>query len=136
MRLIDFHFEKINGEKGEEQIKEFKLQSNIDLKEVKSIKDKKSKIEGDILDIKFGYSVKYSEFAKIELEGKLILRAEEDESKEILKNWKDKKLPDNFKLAIFNIILAKSNVRALQMEDELKLPYHISLPKLENKKKE
>lgn len=136
MRLVDFKFDKIYGERNDEQAKEFKLQSNIDLKDVKSIKNKELKIEGDILEIKFGYSVKYSEFAKIELEGRLILRTEDDESDEILKSWKDKKLPDKFKLSIFNTILTKSNVRALQMEDELKLPYHISLPKLENKNKE
>ena len=136
MRLVDFKFDKIYGERNDEQTKEFKLQSNINLKDVKSIKNKELKIEGDILEIKFGYSVKYSEFAKIELEGRLILRTEDDESDEILKSWKDKKLPDKFKLSIFNTILTKSNVRALQMEDELKLPYHISLPKLENKNKE
>ncbi len=136
MRLIDFKFEKICGEKKEEQVRDFKLQSNIDLKTIQSIKDKKSKMEGDLLEIKFGYSIKYSEFAKIELEGKLVIKAEESESKDILKEWKNKKLPEEFKFIIFNLILTKSNVRALQMEDELKIPYHISLPKLENKKKE
>lgn len=136
MRLIDFKFDKICGERNEDQVKEFKLQSNIDLKNINSVKDKNSKIEGDILEVKFGYSVKYSDFAKIELEGRIIVKTEESESKNILKEWKNKKLPEEFKFVIFNLILTKSNVRALQMEDELKLPYHISLPKLENKKKE
>lgn len=136
MRLIDFKFDKVCGERKEDQIKEFKLQSNIDLKNIESIKDKNSKIEGDILEVKFAYSVKYSEFANIELEGRIIVKTEENESKNILKEWKNKKLPEEFKFVIFNLILTKSNVRALQMEDELKLPYHISLPKLENKKKE
>jgi len=51
-------------------------------------------------------------------------------AKEVLKGWKDKETTDDFRIFLFNIILRKSNIKALQLEDELALPPHIPLPSL------
>ncbi len=134
MNLIDFQFTKINAEKIGFILKEYKIESNINLENVQSVKEKKSKLEGDILEITFNYKVEYTEIAKINLSGKVIIKVEDEESKEILKKWKDKKLPDNFKVILFNTILTKCNIRALGLEDEIKVPYHLNLPKLGIKK--
>ncbi len=134
MKLIDFQFTKINAERIGDLLKNYKIESNVNLENLESIKDKKSKIDGDLLKIKFNYNLVYSNLAKMELLGNIILKIEEKESKEILSKWKDKKLPDDFKAALFNIILAKCNVKALSLEDEIKIPYHLSLPKIGIKK--
>jgi hypothetical protein len=62
----------------------------------------------------------------------VLLLTEKDESKDILKKWKNKKMPEEFRVPLFNIILTKSNLRALQLEEELNLPTHIPLPRIRN----
>jgi hypothetical protein len=48
--------------------------------------------------------------------------------KDFIKQWKQKKLPEEHRILIFNVILKKSNLKAMQLEDELNLPLHIPLP--------
>ena len=48
------------------------------------------------------------------------------------KGWKDKEIPEEFRIAIFNIILRKASVRALQLEEELNLPYHMPFPSIKS----
>ena len=133
MKVLDFEFKKINAEKINNFNQEPKIESNIDLIEIKKIEtDNKNKEE--ILEILFSYILNFSpNLAKIEFKGKIIVKDDEKIIKEILSQWKNKKLPEQAKVIIFNIILTKSNIKALELEDELKIPYHISLPKLKIK---
>ena len=91
-----------------------------------------------VLNIKFTFGLDYSEtkLGQIEIKGKIIIMPKKDELENILKSWKDKQLPEAFKLFIFNFILAKCNIKALQLEDELNLPPHVQLPKLTPKPNE
>ena len=59
--------------------------------------------------------------------------AGEDEIKEVLEDWKKKKLSDSFQEILFNIILRKANIKALELEEELNLPFHINLPSIKKK---
>ena len=51
-------------------------------------------------------------------------------AREVLKGWKDKENLEEFRMFMFNVILRKSNIKALELEDELNLPPHIPLPSL------
>jgi hypothetical protein len=51
--------------------------------------------------------------------------------KSVLKDWKEKKVSDDFKIKLFNQILNKCNLKALQLEDELNIPPHFRLPTLQ-----
>ena len=56
--------------------------------------------------------------------------------KELLSSWeKDKKIPNSVMPAIFNTILAKCNVKALTLSQEINLPPHIRLPIVKPSKK-
>ena len=39
-----------------------------------------------------------------------------------------KNLPEEFRLSVFNLILKKSSLKALQLEEELNIPLHIAMP--------
>jgi hypothetical protein len=55
--------------------------------------------------------------------------------KDILQEWKkDKKISAEIMQALFNTILAKANIKALSLAQEVNLPPHLSLPKLEPSK--
>lgn len=134
MQIIGFNLTKIAIEKKEKLISNLQINQSIDIKEV--TKEKVPISENDALKMKFNFTITYKEdFAKAEFEGNLILLPEKEELKNFLKEWKDKKVPSEVRIPLFNFIMNKCNIKALVLEDELNLPFHIPLPKVnpENK---
>lgn len=137
MRLIGFNFKKINVEKLLDKIENLKIETNIDIEDIVFVDSNLLKTDEKIINIKFNYNIFYNpEIAKINLGGNLILSMEPKIIEEILKQWKDKKIATNLKITIFNIILRKSNVKALQLEEEMNLPFHINLPVIKEQETE
>ncbi len=136
MKLIGFNFKKISAEKIKNISGKIDVKANIDVLNIKEVNsDIFNKSKENLLGVDFIYFINYElGFAKIELKGDLLLSVDSKETKEILKNWEDKKMPDNFKVDLFNIILMKTTVKTLQLEEEIGLPAHVSLPKIESNK--
>lgn len=137
MKIIGFNFSKINAEKTSNEIKDLKITTNIDISEIKETDSNFLQTKEDLIEIKFKYDVIYKQnIAKIEFMGTIFMAMESKTKKEILNQWKDKKMSEELKLFLFNVILRKSNIKALQLEDEINLPLHISLPSLKKKQVE
>ena len=135
MKLLGFNFEKISIERLKNSQGEIKIKSNIDISEIKEMKADFLKSQENPLQIDFVYSVDYEpEVARIELKGTIILSVEEQQSKEILKDWKKKKTSEDFRQVVFNLILRKATIRALELEDEMNLPPHMPMPVLGHEK--
>jgi hypothetical protein len=137
MKLMGFNFTKLNIEKKSSKFEELKIDTSINLDSIEETKQEIVKSKDSFLSIKFNYLINYNpDIAKISLNGNILLAVDEKMCKEILNDWKDKKLKDNFRLSLFNFILRKSNIKALQLEEDLNLPPHFNLPslKLEDKK--
>jgi len=132
MRIIGFNFTKISIEQLKEpsEVKEqLKITTQIDVPEVTDAKSNILKTKEELIKAKFVYGVDYNPgFAKIELEGRILLAVEPKDAKEIFKQWKKKKMPDAFKMLLFNTILKKSSLKALHLEEELNLPLHMPMP--------
>lgn len=129
MKIIGFNLSKILAEKKEKGPERLQINQNIDIKDI--IKDKIQISENEILIIKFAFTINYSEdFAKVEFEGSVIVSPEKNELKEFLKSWKDKKIPEELRMPLFNFIMSKCNIKALNLEDDLNLPPHIPLPRI------
>jgi hypothetical protein len=135
MKVIGFNYNKIKVERLNDRIEKLKIGSNIKILEIKEIEKKSFKSKEDILSVKFDYIIDYEpKIAKVEVGGTIIFTMESKKIKEIKKQWKSKKLPDDFKLMLFNLILKKGNLKAIELEDEINLPIHIQLPSLQPKK--
>ena len=131
MRLVGFNFTKISVEKFKEVDNELKFNTKIDISSIEPLKSDLIKVKDEPIKIDFVYSVLYEPgFAKLELAGTTILSVESRIAREILKGWKDKEMNEDFRIFMFNIILRKANIKALELEDELNLPTHIPLPML------
>ena len=130
MKIIGFNFTKIHIEKKSDNLKDLKLESpTVDILEVKQLKSSLFEVKEDVFEIKFSYNIKYSpDVATISLAGTLLAMVDPKTAKDLVKQWKDKKLPDEHKILVFNVILKKSNLKAMELEDELNLPLHIPLP--------
>lgn len=131
MRIIGFNFDKISVERFKERTAELKIDTNIDVSEIEPIKSDLLKTKEDILRANFSYTVKYEpDFAEVSLKGTALLALDAKEAKEVLKEWKKKKMPERFRTVLFNIILRKSALKSLHLEDEMNLPLHLPLPTL------
>jgi len=131
MRVMGFNFTKLLAEKLEGNRNQLKINAEIDIFEIKSLKTDIFKAKEDLIEVKFKYNVEYNpKIAKIEFEGLIVFSLDQKLAKQVLKEWKKKKMPDNFRLILFNVILRKSTLKALELEDQLNIPLHISLPSL------
>ncbi len=129
MRLIGFNFTKMNLEKKSDNLKDLKVTTGIDISKVQEAKSDFFKSPDELIAVNFEYNINYEkDVATLKFYGSLIVSVGSKQAKEVLKQWKDKKLPEDFRLNVFNIILKKSSLRALQFEEELNLPPHIPLP--------
>jgi len=139
MRLIGFNFEKMSVEKFQERPESLKFNTKLDISSINPLKSDIIRTKDELLKVDFVYSVDYEpNFAKLEIKGNILLSVEPKIARDVLKGWKDKQTSEDFRLFMFNIILRKTNVKALQLEDEVGLPPHIPLPSLnkENVKEE
>ena len=135
MRVIGFNFDKISVEKHKERPENLKITTNIDVSDIKEAKSNILKTKEELIQAKFSYGVKYEpEFATISLTGNILFALPEDKAKEVLKEWKKKAMPEDFKLVVFNVVLRKSALKALQLEEEMNLPLHIPLPSFKKPK--
>mgnify|MGYP001401108592 CR=1 FL=1 len=129
MRIIGFNLTGISSERKDKIEGELKISQNINLIEI--IKEKLTISSEESLHIKFQFTVNYDpDIAKIEFKGNVILLPEKEDIKKILKSWKSKKLGDEFRIPLFNFIMGKCNIKALNLEDEFGLPPHIQMPRI------
>jgi hypothetical protein len=129
MKLMGFNFTKISVEKFPVKPGKVKINTKIDVPDINSVKSDIITPKEDLIGAKFTFDIEYEPgIAKIELAGHMLLALEPKIAKDVLKQWEDKKLPEDFKLSLFNLILKKSTLKALQLEEELNLPLHMQLP--------
>ncbi len=131
MAILNFNFSKILVEKTGKVTKQMNIKSGMNITDVVSsdvIKGTGQKAYA----IKFAFNVNYEpKFAQILLEGAIIYLADEKLGKQIEDSWKkDKALPKDIALNIFNRILHNCNVESLILSKELDLPAPIQLPKV------
>ena len=129
MKLISFNFTKMDLEKKSNSIKDLKITTGIDILDIKEVKSNLFKSSDELVIVQFEYTINYEkDVASLKFKGNLVLSVEPNQAKEILKQWKDKKIPEEVRLSMFNIILRKSSLKALQFEEDFNLPPHIPIP--------
>jgi hypothetical protein len=135
MRIIGFNLTKIAIERKEEIQGQLNINQNIDIKDVK--KEKVPISEDEAIKINFNLQIDYSEdSAKVNFEGHVVLLPTKEELTKFLDSWKNKQIPEDSKIPLFNFIMNKCNIKALTLEDDLNLPTHIPLPKLNPKQEQ
>lgn len=138
MPFIGFNFDKISAERTSEEFKgNINVKHNlniIDVNEEKVSLDKKQ----EVLKFTFEFLLKYEpNFGSVRIEGHLLFLENQKMMKEILQSWKkDKKIPPEIMQGLFNTILAKANIKALQLTQDINLPPHIPMPRLDQRKKD
>lgn len=137
MRIIGFNFTKVSAERFLGKAMGADRSTNIEFQNIEKEDNRIAKDDSEMLKVSFKFSVIYGEkdkkdssSAEVVLSGFIILMANKEESKDLQEAWKKKELSASFRVPIFNFILKKCSIRALQLEDELNLPLHVPMPQL------
>jgi len=134
MKLLGFNLIKVYAEKFSHDFSNLKIATKIDVKEVKETRQDILKTKDETVNVHFSYEIAYGEnVAKIILEGNLLLALESKLYKELMKQWKDKETPEEFRIGLFNIVMRKTSLKALAIEEDLNLPFHIQFPTVRKK---
>ena len=64
------------------------------------------------------------------MEGVLTVDLDKTEDKDFSKTYKKKEMNNQLKELIFNFLLRKCSPRAVELEDQLNLPLHITIPQV------
>jgi hypothetical protein len=127
IKLVAVNFYKVSAEKNPEFKDKISIKPSINISNIDSYKAGKS----EACKVDFSFGISYGDLGKVALEGAIFLTMDAKDLKETLKGWKDKKLDNEMNLIILNVIMQKASLKALQLEDELGLPPHVSLPRLQ-----
>ncbi|VVB80542.1 Uncharacterised protein [uncultured archaeon] len=129
IKLGSFRFLKQSAERNEDFNGSVTINPNINIKSIEKFKIEDSKQES--LKIEFNFDVDYAQMGKISLEGRMFLFTDPKTMKETIEGWKNKKIDSEVNVLILNLIMQKSSVKALQLEEEIGLPFHVQLPKVQ-----
>ena len=142
MKVLGFNLTKITAER-EVEFKQGPIQLNIDFVEVDKDKVEILK-DNEVIKVNFEFTINYKEskdlksknLASLKFGGIILLSSGKEETKEILKSWKKKQLPDKLRTELFNLIIRRCSAKALTLEEDLSLPYHIPIPRVNVEKQE
>ncbi|MBS3174682.1 hypothetical protein J4440_02270 [Candidatus Woesearchaeota archaeon] len=136
MAIVGFNFTKINVERTGKLDPKDKIANSINLLEIQEEKLPFSEGKG-LLKLDFQFDITYGKVGKMSLNGVVLLMDEPNKTKEILESWnKDRKLEQKVSTEVFNTILFKCNIKALQLADDLNLPAHFRIPLIRIKTEE
>ena len=128
MKVIGFGLTKQFAEKLIEPQSNFSVDTGINIKDVQPSKVDFLKNE-DALSFSFELKISYEkDIAKLSFNGNVLVTMDKKSAADVLKKWKDKKIPDLVRIPLFNFIMARCTVKALQFEEEFNLPKHIQIP--------
>jgi len=129
MRIIGFNFKKVIVERKSDLKTKMEIKTHMD---IKGVEKENLDIAGEILRVFFIYNIDYTpDHAALSFEGSVLLKPDKKQNiSKILKEWKSKKLPEDMRLLIFNFVMTKCNLKALQLEEDFSLPPHIPLPRI------
>jgi hypothetical protein len=135
MVITAFHFTKLSAEKTKNAPKKVSVSNKVILTDVKEAKLAIGSSKQKAIEFSFDYVVEYApEAGNVLIQGALLYVAAEAKVKETMEKWKkEKKLPDDVLLEVYNPILEKCSVETLLLARDVLLAPHITLPKMSAK---
>lgn len=118
-------------EKKKDQIKgDVKVKNDLVLQSLTLTDIDIGKKKQEVIKLNFEFLTEYQPgLGNISIGGTILFLESADNIKLITDMWKkEKKIPQQFAANIINVILTKSNIKALELSQSVNLPPHIRLP--------
>jgi hypothetical protein len=130
MNLLGNRFVKISAVRNPDFSGQPSAKTNIKILDLEIFgKDKNS------FKVKYFFEIDYSELGNVTIEGSLFISTDAKTLKELQKSWKEKKIDTSEYIFITNLVIQRASLKALELEEEMGLPIHIKLPKIDLKEK-
>ncbi|MBI2107541.1 hypothetical protein HYT54_00270 [Candidatus Woesearchaeota archaeon] len=128
--IAGFNFTKISAERSDLIKGKVDINNNVSIKNVEETDLSLGKQKQKALKFTFEFTSKYEpSFGAIILEGDILFLDDPKAVKDIMASWqKDKKIPKEIMLGLLNTVLAKCNVQALILSQEINMPPPIPMP--------
>ena len=135
--IVNFLLEKINVEKKKEIVGNVEVKNNTKITNIAELTLDALGKKQSTLNINFSFALTYEpNLAAITIEGRVVDLLDEKERKVILDAWKkEQKVDPKYSSAWMNVILARCNIKALSLGNDINLPPHIPFPRLAQKSK-
>jgi hypothetical protein len=132
--IINFRLNKISIEKKNIPKGSIEAKNNLRITDVRE-ESISSLTKEKALNLDFVFKVMYEpKVAEVEMQGNVTFMNDAKAVKDILENWqKNKKIKQEVAVPIFNHILSKCNVKALALEEDVELPFHVPIPRVKTK---
>lgn len=131
MKILGFNYTKISAERLEKLEKTEKVSQKLNFTNVDK-EDSQLMKDSSILRVTFSYELIYEpNNVKILLEGFIFVHSDVETVKKAIQSWKKKKeVPEEIHFAILRTTLNKCGLKALNLEEELGIPPHMKLVKV------
>jgi hypothetical protein len=131
MKIIGLNYKKISIEKIKDIEAGVKINTHIGITDIQK-RDLELFKSQDLAHFEYEFKINYEPgFASILFEGSLLVLIEDpQQAKNLFKEWKNKKIPEEIRKEILNLVLAKCNLKALQLEEDFNLPSHLPFPQI------
>jgi CO dehydrogenase nickel-insertion accessory protein CooC1 len=135
MPVVGFNLEKISIEKQNPITGQVKVKNNVSVKSVEEKELSLGNTNKQGLKFNFEFSIDYDpKVGNMSLKGHLLYIEDEKKVKDILKDWKkDKKISNEIMVELINTILLRCTVKTLTFAQEVNLPPHLPLPRVNQK---
>jgi hypothetical protein len=136
MTIVGFNFTKIEVTKQKNEAGKINISNNVSVQDILeadlSLGNQKQKAIRFVFEFTSTYE---PQIGKILLVGDVLYLDEASKTKKIVDEWKkDKKVEKELMSTILNSVLAKCNVQALILSQQVNLPSPIPLPKIKMEK--
>lgn len=133
MGVVGFNFTRIDVERKDIAKGNVNIRNNISIKNIDKTDIGLGGEKQNVLRVSFEFTSTYDpQIGNILLAGTLLYLEEQKRSKEILDTWKkEKRVNKEIMTPILNTVLAKCNVQALILSQEVNLPAPMPLPKVQ-----
>lgn len=123
LKLLGDRILSVSANRTENYDGKISLNTNLKLTNMEVAND-----DDNAMKVSYTFIIDYSDLGKIEISGYIFVGGNSDQIKGLLDKWEKKEFDSPEHAGITNLIIQKTSIRALQLEEELGLPIHMRLP--------
>ncbi len=133
MPIIGFNFDIIKAERYKGLEGKIEIKNNLGVTDLVLDKVSLSSSE-EVIKFLFEYTITYgTDVGEISLKGHVLYLENKEQVTKIMEEWKaEKKVPSKLMQTIINHVLVKCTIKALNLENDIGVPPHISLPRVKS----
>lgn len=132
MKLLSINYKKISGEKLTNISPNMKINTKVDFSNIKVVQSEDFQFKEDVINLSFNLELEYDPgHAIVSVSADMLLALEKSQADDIIKHWAERKIPEDLRITLSNLILRKCGPKLLQITEDLNLPPFFQFPMIQ-----